>query len=236
MKRNLQNRKQRANSWKTAGFTLTELLVVIAIISVLFALLLPSVSLVRNNAKKVNCSSNLNQMGLAMFLFLDNNDGKFPYGANDVPWQAGGCWYGAISDYTVNYLIWDPSTNRTKPLSKIFNCPSGNVAPWPRWPYTGGYAANSNVGTYAPLLNLPQVKHLSGTPYIQDTVGQNQWAWWIFTLAPNDANGAVFSNRHTLGGNVLWLDGHVSWFEYYAYRNLAIKNPGGMGGFASGNW
>lgn len=66
------------------AFTLIELLVVIAVIAVLMAVLLPAFSRVRKHTKSVVCRSHLKQWGMAMALYLEDNEGRFPrVGANE---------------------------------------------------------------------------------------------------------------------------------------------------------
>lgn len=60
------------------GFTLIELLVVVAIISLLAALLLPSLRGARERAKQMACLSNLRQVGFGIHMYCDDNRGWFP--------------------------------------------------------------------------------------------------------------------------------------------------------------
>jgi prepilin-type N-terminal cleavage/methylation domain-containing protein/prepilin-type processing-associated H-X9-DG protein len=60
------------------GFTLIELLVVIAIIAILAAILFPVFTSARQAAWQAKCGAHGKELGIAMMMYLDDNNGRFP--------------------------------------------------------------------------------------------------------------------------------------------------------------
>ncbi|MFZ2147634.1 MAG: type II secretion system protein [Sedimentisphaerales bacterium] len=113
---------------KRKGFTLIELLVVIAIIALLMAILMPALNRAKKQVRTILCRSNLNQYGLAARMYLDDNDGSFPYSFTWLYKDGGtGCrWHDKSKNLNDNPDLGGPMWPYLKDKD-IHMCPEFNV-------------------------------------------------------------------------------------------------------------
>ena len=105
-------------AWRRA-FTLIELLVVIAIIAILASLLLPALARAKARSQRIKCVSNLKQIGLAMRLWSNDHDAKYPWGIDQT--EDGGKPNGS-GNAPVNFQFQIASNELVTP--KVLVCPS----------------------------------------------------------------------------------------------------------------
>ena len=97
----------RNGSLRAGGFTLVELLVVIAIILLLVTLLLPSLTLAREAARRAVCAANLHHLGLAEVVYAGDNDG----------WTPGLRGYlSGVEDVRYGYMVWSANMDPPRKL------------------------------------------------------------------------------------------------------------------------
>ena len=184
---------------KKRAFTLIELLFVIAIIGILIAILSPVMGRAREKARQTRCLSNLRQLGVAIYLYLDDNDYYFmPHDAIGNPSQRK--WYEAIESYIDDEDLW--------------NCPSYAHANFEPAYMSYGYNANGLTTAGGGGEELRTIRSTS----LCILVGDNNNARTPEGGGPLSIGiiqkGAMYppGTRHSAGANILFVDGHVGWY------------------------
>ena len=114
---------------KRLAFTLIELLVVISIISMLMAILMPSLGKAREQARRVVCMANLHSLGQSIFLYSQNNGGSLIPGDNPVSWdvwglRTSGTCLGQYKQVNLGYLLSYGTLPVPTNNDSVFFCPS----------------------------------------------------------------------------------------------------------------
>jgi prepilin-type N-terminal cleavage/methylation domain-containing protein len=195
------------------AFTLIELLVVITIISVLIAVLLPSLSKARNQAKLIKCMSNERQFSLGGPMYADENKGRFPAkynndGANPalntgfMDFSIAAMRYYITGEWTTfNYVTATDSYSMSAPFigPPVFICPD-NVNPSTLWggPWKTSYGFNCDArGGWARRTMQSQTRFYDVKRPSQKVFGMD----WPATYLRTDRYNTGTTNTFSFGGS-----------------------------------
>lgn len=227
---------------KKRAFTLIELLVVIAIIAVLMSIMLPALAKVREQARKVTCSTNLNTIGTGINLYAhDNNYYIPPMNLSDAKGVGG------------------TGTQRTNHWGRWFRRSDIGVGTWGPWwnlgfLWNGGYIDVGEV-FYCTSINADFKYHEYANPeFPSDLSGgvRVSYTYNPICVSSKDRNRKYYRVEqftsdtlltcdllshygvaHKDGWNVLWGDGRVSFQRNPKVQELIDKDPAG---FVSSNY
>ncbi len=248
------NFEDRNNS---PSFTLIELLVVIAIIAIIASMLLPALAEVRRVAKRNVCSSNLRQLGIAVLNYTNDHNGNFPlhdvvscygwpYIFSDWGLQNQASCGKGTSFYSDFY----------HPNKDAFFCPEGldsmpggeialSYSVFPQkhstlWCVDTSYCYFAGLDIDKKNLrcgpkSLDSVTDASKTTILADAMKFNPAEPFRVTTLWNHSGystmpaGGFVLNSHS-GGNMFYVDGHVSWIsgadELLSHRQVMVKGNG----------
>ena len=190
--------------------TLVEVLVVVLVLLVLAAMILPNLA-GSHRAPRIECASNLKQIGLAYQLWKEENGGKYPMGVSVT--NGGTMELANGRNVWINFFVM--SNQLTTP--RVLHCPSDTdgILATNSW----GRLNNQNVSYFVGLDAKPEDPQaiLSGDANFQ--IGGVPVKSGLLKISSN-APIAWSAARHKFNGNIVLADGSIQMVKNSGLTNL----------------
>jgi prepilin-type processing-associated H-X9-DG protein len=202
------------------------LLVVIAIIAVLMGILMPALARVREQGKRANCMGNLRQMQMAWIMYADEQGDRIPLANPNsngwVEWvrepateeeKLEGLRNGKLYPYCSNEKIYKCPTGVRGEVVTYAICDAMNgydQHPWTREDKTMTIKKRSSIRRPSDRMVFLDEGRLSSNSW---TIWYTKPAWWD-----------QITNRHGMGTNFSFADGHVEYYKFNDQRTFEVAN------------
>jgi prepilin-type N-terminal cleavage/methylation domain-containing protein/prepilin-type processing-associated H-X9-DG protein len=206
----------------SARFTLIELLIVIAIIAILAAMLMPALGKVREKARQIQCASMLKQFGIITHIYAGDYNAFGPGAGNGSPGTGQNNQYiqdldttpppttylDSGSHVTFQFYDYDIKSNDK------YKCPSDKIVygvvshltsyAWHRINWNWPFGSRGTSPWRISALSKPSPLSGSGFDYYLNPVTSP-------LIGDACGLGGYKPPWHSLGSNMLFVDGHIQW-------------------------
>jgi prepilin-type N-terminal cleavage/methylation domain-containing protein len=197
------------------GLTLVELMTVMAVLSLLAAILLPTISVSRESAKRTHCMYNLRTLAQAWNNYAMDNHGAV---VNGSPNQWGG-WVGSGNtiEAITNGLLYPYCSN-----GRVYRCPGDHNQ------YLRSYSISNHINaeSFGGIVwkSMSQIRRPEKSLLMLEEWDPRNYNVGSFVVLPTGDKWVDFPARwHYDGTCISFVDGHVEYMKFLDKRTLRIN-------------